>query len=376
MTELDLLKEMCDSVPPQREQARARARSRLLAAAGSAAPTAARRRPRARGWLAVAGSAVSVVVVVAAVLAGDLMTDGHGDRGQPVSAAELLRLAAAAPAPPAPRPDQFIYVKSTVLALVYTSPQMPAAGPSHGSIRVTMRGRLARFTLESWTSVNGTRDGLVRERPCEVDWLPVHNQSVPGSKFAACEYSVSWAAPPRQTRPTPNPPGSYGWEARLPTSRAGLTRYLEGLKAPPGTPAAQRIWRGIYYLLSQDSKLLPASLRTAVYELAASLPGVRLIPGVADAAGRTGDAIALDSGGFRQELIFQPQTYQLLGIQEILLTPASATACASQDPPVDKCDGTTPVPAGTVVDSEAYLQVSVTDSTPPLPPNGTAPLGG
>jgi Sigma-70 region 2 len=39
------------------------------------------------------------------------------------------------------------------------------------------------------------------------------------------------------------------------------------------------------------------------------------------------------------------------------------------------CDGTTPVPAGTVVDSEAYLQVSVTNSTPPLPPNGAAPLG-
>jgi hypothetical protein len=373
VTELDLLKEMCDSVPPQREQARARARSRLLAAAGSAPPAAARRRPRARGWLAMAGSAVSVVVVVAAVLAGGLMTDGHGDLGQPASAAELLRLAAAAPAPPAPRPDQFIYVKSTDVALIYTSPQSPAAGPSQGAIRVTTRG-LARFTFESWTSVNGTRDGLVRERPCEEDWLPVHNQWVPGSKFAACEYSVGWGAPPGHTSPVPNPPGSYGWEARLPTSRAGLTRYLEGLKAVPGTPPAERIWRGIYGLF-QDSALLPASLRNAVYELAASLPGIRLIPGVTDAAGRTGDAIAFDSGGFRQELIFQPHTYHLLGIQESVLTTASAATCASQQPLGGKCDGTTPVPAGTVVDSEAYLQVSVTDSTPPLPPNGAAPLG-
>jgi hypothetical protein len=371
VTELDLLKEMCDSVPPQRDQSRARARSRLLAAAGGATPTAIRQRPRARVRLAVAGSAVTVAVVTAA-LAGSLITGGHGDHGQPASAAELLLLAAAAPAPPAPRPDQFIYVKSTGVALFYTSPQIPAAGPSH---HVTTRGRLARFTEETWTSVNGTRDGLVRERPCELDWVPVHNQPVPGSKFAACEYSVSWGSPPGQTSPPPNPPFSYGWEASLPTSRAGLTRSLEALKAAPGTPAAERIWRGIYFLF-QDSKLLPASLRTAVYELAASLPGVRLIPGVTDAAGRTGDAVALDNGGFRQELIFQPHTYQLLGIQEILLTPASAAACASQDPPLNKCDGTTPLPAGAVVDSEAYLQVSVTDSTPPLPPNGAAPLGG
>jgi hypothetical protein len=371
MTEMDLLSQWCASVPPQREASRADARGRLLAAAAGTLHETAPRHPRLPVRLVMAASLVTVTAVAAA-LAGGLATTGHGPLSQPASAAELLRRAAAAPAPAAPRPDQFIYVKSTGVELIYPPPQArPAPGhPVRGSARGS---RLVRFTIQTWTSVDGTRDGLVRERPCEVYFLPVHNRPAPGSRYAACEYIVGWGSAPGQAGPAPNPPGSYGWYASLPTSRAGLTQYLEGLKADPGTPAGQRIWSGIYGLFAGGS-LLPARLRTAIYQLAASLPGVTLIPGVTDAAGRTGDAVALDGSGIRQELIFQPQTYQLLGIQEIILTPATKAGCASQNPPAGKCDGTMPIPAGAVAGSEAYLQVSVASSTPPLPANGAAPL--
>ncbi|MDQ2814060.1 MAG: CU044_5270 family protein [Actinomycetota bacterium] len=352
MTELDLLKEFCAEAAPQREQARAAARSRLLAVIASGGGTGAAR-PRSRSYarLALAGAVVTTGVAVA-VAAGGLTTTSDGPLGQPASAAELLLRAAAVPAAVAPHPDQFIYVESTGLQFIY--PDQPPAVPagSHRPVYVAEGGTQKRVTIQAWTSVNGTRDGLVRERPCA---LPA-----PGTT-GGCEYSVSWGVSPGHASPTPNPPGSYGWEATLPTSRAGLTHYLEGLKADPGTPPEARIWGGIYNLF-QDSSLLPAPLRTATYELAASLSGVTLIHHVTDAAGRSGDAIALDSGGMRQELILQPKTYQVLGIQEVILTPASAAACASENPPAGKCNGTTPFRRGAVAESEAYLQVRVTDS--------------
>ena len=156
--------------------------------------------------------------------AGGLVTAGHGPLSQPASAADLLRRAAAAPGPAAPRPDQFIFVESTSVQLLYP---LPPPSTSGRPIRIPVRdGRLMRFTMQTWTSVNGTREGLVREQPRETGMI-VHNRLMPGSKVAACEYSVSWGVLPGQAQSTPEPAG-YLRMGSEPADLAGGAHALPG----------------------------------------------------------------------------------------------------------------------------------------------------
>lgn len=96
---------------------------------------------------------------------------------------------------------------------------------------------------------------------------------------------------------------------------------------------------------------VPARLRAAFFKVAAQLPGIATIGPATDAAGRTGVAIArLEPYGQRNELIFDPETGDLLGERSVITT--------EQD--VDGTGGR--VPAGTVTGEVAYLQSGLVDS--------------
>jgi hypothetical protein len=56
----------------------------------------------------------------------------------------------------------------------------------------------------------------------------------------------------------------------------------------------------------------PAALRAALFRVAARLPGIELLGPVRDATGRPGTAVALTGAGQRRELVFDPQTAELL----------------------------------------------------------------
>ncbi len=90
--------------------------------------------------------------------------------------------------------------------------------------------------------------------------------------------------------------------------------------------------------------------RAALFEVAARIPGIELIPGTRDAAGRPADAVAIDDGSNHERLalLFDPGTRALLGESDTML------------------DGNElDYPAGTVIGSSAYLEQKVVDSVPP-----------
>jgi hypothetical protein len=64
---------------------------------------------------------------------------------------------------------------------------------------------------------------------------------------------------------------------------------------------------------------IPGDLRAALLRAAARIPGIERIERVRDVAGRPGTGVAIDSGGTRSALIFDPQSYELLGESEFAL---------------------------------------------------------
>ncbi|PZG12010.1 hypothetical protein C1I95_26785 [Micromonospora craterilacus] len=87
--------------------------------------------------------------------------------------------------------------------------------------------------------------------------------------------------------------------------------------------------------------LVPPQTSAALYRATAKIPGVEVVRGVTDAAGRRGVAVAHTEGNRRDEWIFDEQTYEYLGERSYLVA--------------DTADG----PAGTVLGTTAVLQRAV-----------------
>jgi hypothetical protein len=99
----------------------------------------------------------------------------------------------------------------------------------------------------------------------------------------------------------------------------------------------------------------PPDLRAALFRVAARIPGVELVGEVTDPAGRPGIAVARtsDDAGFleRNELVFDPDTSELLAEREVLL---ERVDWIDADP-------------GTVIGYAVYLNSGVVDSTSERP---------
>lgn len=63
----------------------------------------------------------------------------------------------------------------------------------------------------------------------------------------------------------------------------------------------------------------PPELRAALFQVAAGIQGIELVGPVEDHAGRPGIAVAMEQGGIRHELIFDPRTSVLLEEQRVLV---------------------------------------------------------
>ncbi len=61
---------------------------------------------------------------------------------------------------------------------------------------------------------------------------------------------------------------------------------------------------------------IPAELEAALLRSAALIPGIKLIESERDVAGRPGVGVAVDYRGFRNTLIFNRDSYELLGENE------------------------------------------------------------
>jgi hypothetical protein len=306
MTELDMITRLRPELPLPELASLGPARDRLLAAVAAelpasapvppaTAPSATPGRLRRARWpvswrLAVAGLATSM-----AAGATLLATSGGGATPALVpqqinaAAAHVLNLAAGAalrqPGAP-PRPDQFIY-------------HAIRDGGGH--------------LYQSWLSVDGTRNGLVRGIG-GGGW-----SYVPGCRHG--RERVNASAPHGGTngwqRCTPVP----AYLPSMPTSPRAMGAYLERTqRVSLGDTVADLdlLGKTIADLLT-STYLTPRQL-AALYDFMANTPGFTVVPGARDAVGRVGMGIRwpVSDGqaaapGDTDMIIFNPHTGTYLG---------------------------------------------------------------
>ncbi|WP_086853767.1 CU044_5270 family protein [Amycolatopsis kentuckyensis] len=139
-------------------------------------------------------------------------------------------------------------------------------------------------------------------------------------------YTDTPGTDPKNTPATPAKPGlanpTPAYLASLPTDPQRLKAVLE---------ADGPIFKRVGALATTADALLSPALRSALYQVLATIPGVERVPGQVDLAGRPGVAIARTADGKRAEIVIDPVSSRMLGFRIVAVTAA---------------DG---IPAGTVV---------------------------
>jgi hypothetical protein len=317
--------------------ARGRARARLLAAAQAESdgarqrarhsarfPAARGARPGRTGWRVVAGTiAVAAVAGLAAAVALSAVP-GQPAR-PPVSVATPRRSPAAAspaagvlelaamtaarqPAPPAPGPGQFLYLRD----------------------------------VEFKAGIDcGTTIGQVWMAP---DGAGRQTGTYPTQKCSGSDFAQPWP----KTQATGDNPISWplnllGWGV-LPTSPAAIqhviVRRYEG-----GRANALETFTYAAAFLQEDA---PPSLRAALFRVIEMLPGVQNLGLATDQMGRRGQGVGLAQSGMLQELIFNPVTSRALEVKFVAVGPRQ--------------EGNNYQPAGTSLGYTLYVTSGVVDS--------------
>ncbi|MGH3009889.1 MAG: CU044_5270 family protein [Gaiellaceae bacterium] len=279
-----------------------------------------RHRRRVSHWAVAAGAVAALALVAVAVTA--LLPAGDTGGPSPAAAAVLLHAARAAAKQPAsapPGPGQFVYSKSQGLNENTT---VPAGGKAFNVLQTVTR--------EAWIGPDGS--GRIKQ----TEGRP---------RFATDVDRAAWIA---DGKPNLNDgsgdmnstfgPGqlSYLNLNTLPTDPAQLKQLIENRSLEGGPPGDAETFTIIGDLLRET--YAPPGVRSALYTVAAQLPGVQLIGATHDQLGRAGTAVGYTSHGNTQELIFDPQTSALLAEQTV--------------------DNT-----GAVVGWTAYLSSGIVDST-------------
>lgn len=271
--------------------------------------------------------AVTAAVAVVAIVASVVLPSGGTGGASPAAAAVLHRAARAAAhqqatAPPAP--GQFVYTKSEG---VVENTTVPAGGKAINVFQT--------MTRESWIGPDGS--GRIRE-----------TQGTP--HFVTSADRAAWIADGKPDLTDGNAASDDSFSAgqlsyvdlsNLPTDPADLRQLIESRTVEGGPSGDAETFTIIGDLLRET--YAPPAVRSALYTVAAQLPGVELIGSTQDHLGRPGTAVALVSHGLSHELIFDPQTSALLAEQTV--------------------DEHT----GSVLDWTCYLSSGVVDSTNSTP---------
>jgi hypothetical protein len=144
--------------------------------------------------------------------------------------------------------------------------------------------------------------------------------------------------------------------SRLPTEPETLRLAVENRSGgnSPLDPSAADSPRGgatverLLEILSEP--IASPALRAAAFDALAEIPGIGFERGVADAAGRRGDAISwVRESGFGRRFIFDRRTGEILAEAEMIFGPKATHDYGA--------------PAGTPYRETAYLQSGIVDST-------------
>jgi hypothetical protein len=270
----------------------ARALLARIVAEPVAAPSRRAANARRRRFAVPATAAAAIAAAAVAVV----LSSGGGHGTQNAAAATLRRAAAVARAqtPLIPGPGQYLYTKSIELTINTTVPAGGAA-TAYNVFATTMR--------QVWLGPDGGR---------------LYETSGP-TRFVTPEDRAHWIAagrpdltegpsentlPPAKPLDLPSDPDAL--YARLARDAAG---HGSGLDSEMFTLVGDSL---------RETAATPAQ-RSALYQVAARIPGVELVGPVTDSAGRPGIAVARDDHGIRSMLVFDPQTSALLAEEQVAL---------------------------------------------------------
>jgi hypothetical protein len=275
-----------------------------------------------------------------------------------------------------PQAGQLLYRKTKVVQLQGWEPNGRGTGtktkPRHFTANLlgpeaNALPALVPTTKEVWTAPDGTT--RVREVLGQVEFLSSADQrrwedagSPPPFEYDPDEHHVVRDSSGRLVKEFP----SHDWRgrhafanvtklSRLPTEPEALRLAIENrpVGGSPVDPAPAGSHRGgvtaerLMEILSEP--ITSRALRAAALKALAEIPGIRTERGAVDVAGRRGDALAwVRERGFGRELIFDPDTSEVLAQAETIFGP-SAT-------------GEYGVPAGTPYRETAYLRSKIIES--------------
>lgn len=270
---------------------------------------AATRRPAGLGpRTALAGVAVGATALVVAIMQqGSPALPGGVFQPNPAAATALraLALAAAAqPAPALPGPGQFLYVESESVE----SP-LNYDGGRYYTVRYHVHG-------QTWIGSDGSGRRV---------------QTFSDPTFPTLRDRANWLAAGRPSLLTPRaddrfgPHSTPGWMvdvSTLPTNPAKLAEMISSRKIEGGPAGSEEDFVQVGDLLRET--LAPPALRSALFEVAAQIPGVKVLGTVTDSAGQSGVGVAYiehaQPGEIQQnELIFNRVTGALLAEQAVVM---------------------------------------------------------
>ncbi|MDG6107456.1 CU044_5270 family protein [Dactylosporangium aurantiacum] len=292
MEELDLVKGFRSDVSPADPTILAAARADLVRNARGVRRRPMRRPvPRLRWSLAATMGLALLLTGVLGVgaLLGNRPTPGTVEPD--TDAAGVLQLAAVAaqdkPALKA-RPDQYVFIESVTVG--YTGIPNPS-----------MR--------QIWLSVDGTRDGLLRQEFPGSGTKPGRPQTEPGRPedvpLRGCRdgHFVDGGVA-RSCQPQP------AFRTDLPTTTDVMFSWLYE-NSHGDNPRDVEAFNTVCELI-REAYLPPAAL-SSLFSAASRIPGVTVDKDAQDASGRRGIGVKMSDGGAGHELVFDPRTYEYLG---------------------------------------------------------------
>ena len=212
---------------------------------------------------------------------------------------------------------------------------------AHGEIVNNVYERLREADREVWFGSDGS--GLIIET-----WRR--------SSFFTEEQQRRWkTVEHRAAREDPCPSVDPFAAGRLHGQGPMLAKLPVDTSALAATLEAQRMLNLYSIGDLMGEALVPDVLLRALGRVAARLPGVEVLATATDQLGRIGQRVARLEHGRRVELIFDPDSLELLGSREVLVDPDAGYA-----------------PPGTLVGWTSYLSREIVNSLP----TRTSPVAG
>ncbi|WP_104087192.1 CU044_5270 family protein [Arthrobacter sp. GMC3] len=347
MDELKLLREMHDDVPGVTDAAVNQGREQLLRRMDPERSGAQKaKKKHRRKALRIAVMSVATLGLAAALVAGNVIGVSRPQGLASADAAEVLNNAAELTiktADPVVGPGQFLKVDSTNLWLSMMGAHNPPDGVgAHGEMEWLDTEKMSLY-------IPANRD---------QEWVWERSGRIPTTFFdeKSKEFALNQAKEMGDTSELLkgvggafyNSPSSFPDEKDMAAYSRDPRMLLDGIYKRTAGAGQSADGEALVYIADLlRTGMVPADLRAALYKAAALIPGVSVTDNQATLDGQTGIAIGRveKASDFRQDIIIDPATGQLIGEREVALTDRGS------------------IPAGTAV-GWTTIRTTVVDSAP------------